>query len=324
LTDLRELRRLEPWFCGAPSAHNTQPWVLTYEAERIELRFDPARHLEAGDPTRRDLLLSLGAFVEAVLVTAADEGIALEFDPAVDLKEARAGSFRESAVIHATRFTKTDLERRRTSRLKYEPGRLPEDVRGVARAELRPGERLYELAARAVADLFTVADRRMYETPHVVRELRAWLRLSKRDPRYERDGLSYECLAVSRLEAGAFGLALRPRVYPLVRRVGLHRTFTASAKSVLDVDGSVLALTAAPDTPEELLLSGRSLLRVWLALSAAGLYTHPLSQIIDCRETEEELALRLALAPGERVLSLFRAGRSAPPARSHRLVEAAY
>jgi len=59
---------------------------------------------------------------------------------------------------------------------------------------------------------------------------------------------------------------------------------------------------------------------VWLELSTACYYTHPLSQIIDCGPTEQELARRLALEPGRRLLSVFRAGRSAPPPASHRLV----
>jgi hypothetical protein len=318
--DLRELRRLEPWFYRAPSAHNTQPWVLAYEPDRIELRFDPRRHLQAGDPTRRDLLLSLGAFVEAVFVTAAAEGIALDFQPAVDVEAARAGVFREGADHYETSFGTADLERRRTSRLRYAAGRLSEDLLAAARAHLRPGEHLHELGARSVVELFTAADRWMYETPPVVDELRSWLRLSKRDPRYERDGLTYECLALSRLEARAVALLLRPRAYRLVRRLGLHRSFTSSAKRVLARDGSVLVLVGAADPLEELLLSGRSLLRVWLELSASGCYTHPLSQIIDCRSTEAELTRHLALEPGRRVLSVFRAGRSELPAASHRLV----
>jgi hypothetical protein len=318
--DLRELRRLEPWFYRAPSAHNTQPWVLAYEPEQIELRFDPQRFLEAGDPTRRDLLLSLGAFVEAVLVTATAEGIALEFTPAVDVEAARVGVFREGACPYETRFGPADLERRRTSRLSYAAGRFSEDELAAPRSQLRPGEQLHELGARDVVELFAAADRSMYETPPVIDELRSWLRLSKRDPRYERDGLTYECLALSRVEALVLGLFLRPRVYRFVLRLGLHRSFTASAKSVLEVDGSVLVLAGAADTPEELLLSGRSLLRVWLELSVAGCYTHPLSQIIDCRSTEQGLARHLALEPGRRLLSVFRAGRSNPPPPSHRLI----
>ena len=82
----------------------------------------------------------------------------------------------------------------------------------------------------------------MYETPLVVDELRSWIRLNKRDPRYEQDGLTYECLALSRVEAIALGFLLRKRIYPFVRMLGLHRLFTASAKSMLEVDGSVLVL----------------------------------------------------------------------------------
>jgi hypothetical protein len=255
-----------------------------------------------------------------VLVTASAEGIALDFASEVDVEARRVGVFTEGAHAYETRFRPVNLERRRTSRLTYASERLSEGELAAARSQLRPGEELHELGARDVVELFTAADRSMYETPLVVDELRSWLRLSKRDPRYEQDGLTYECLALSRVEALALGCLLRKRVYRFVRMLGLHRVFTASAKSVLEVDGSVLVLVGAADGFEELLLSGRSLLRVWLELSISGCYTHPLSQIIDCSSTADGLAGRLALEPGRRLLSVFRAGRSEPPPQSHRLI----
>ena len=54
VSDLRDLRRLETQFFRAPSAHNTQPWILEYGPDRVELSFDTARALPASDPTRRD------------------------------------------------------------------------------------------------------------------------------------------------------------------------------------------------------------------------------------------------------------------------------
>lgn len=319
MTDLRELRQLEPSFYRAPSAHNTQPWVLDYAADQMELRFDTRRHLAAGDPTRRDLFLSLGAFAEAVLISAAAEGVALEFTAAVDVDAARVGTFTHSAALYDTAFAPADLERRRTSRLQYVPGRLSAEELAGACAQLFSEEQLHELDARTLIDLFTTADSHTYETLPVVRELRSWLRLSKRDPNYERDGLSYECLALSRLEAAAFAVALRPAIYRVVRALRLHRTFTSSARSVLEVEGSVLVLEAPAGPPDELLRHGRSLLRIWLALAAIGVYTHPLSQIIDCPATERGLAARLSLGPERRLLSVFRTGRSEMPARSSRL-----
>jgi hypothetical protein len=299
VTDLRALRRLEPVFSRAPSAHNTQPWTLHYEPDHVVLEFDPARWLSASDPTRRDLELSLGAFAEAVLIAAAEEGLALRFE---------GDRFVPAETVYETAFTGADLEHRRTSRLPYEPGRI-EDI-AAARAQLRDGETLHELSARSVVELFSRADRHVYESPPVVQELRAWLRLDPRDPRYSEDGLNAECLDLSRLEARALSLALRPRVLPFARGA-----LTAASSRVLRRDHSILVLEGPPDDVRE---SGRSLLRVWLALDRAGYRTHPLSQLIDSDDSAGALAEQLSVTR-ERLLAVFRAGSSPEPARSHRL-----
>lgn len=311
MTDLRELRRLEPWFWRAPSAHNTQPWLLEYEPDRISLGFDPDRQLHAGDPTRRDLYLSLGCFVEAVLIAAAAEGIPLEF-------QAEAWAFVAGSDVYPTEFGLEELARRQTSRMPYE-GAPSEDDLTSARAQLRTDERLHELAAAEVLPLFVTADRNLYDSPAVVAELRSWLRLSRRHPRYEHDGLTYECLALSRVEALAFATLLHRRVYPLVRALRVHRRFTGSTQAVLESHGTVLVVEARSGGREELVESGRSLLRIWLALTRAGYATHPLSQILDCESTVRELHQLVGAGPDRRLLSVFRAGRSEPAPRSGRL-----
>jgi len=303
VTDLRELRRLEPLFWRAPSAHNTQPWVLEYSPDRIDLSVDPARRLPAGDPTGRDLELGLGALVETVLTAAASEGIGLAFD----------GDAFVSGAVYETRFTAADLMRRQTSRLPYDES-LTEQQLASARAELRGEQRLHALPAPELVELFVVADRHVYETPPVVAELRRWLRLSRRDPGYDRDGLTYESLGLSSLEAQVLGFVLRPAPLRATRALRLHHAFASSSASVLR-SGTALVLESPGDVRD----AGRTLLRIWLALAAHGCYTHPLSQVIDFEPTERALALRLAVEPPRRLLSVFRAGRSAPPPRSARL-----
>jgi hypothetical protein len=286
-------------FSRAPSAHNTQPWTLQYERDQVLLGFDPSRRLASSDPTGRDLELSLGAFAEAVLIAAVEEGIALRFE---------SDRFVPAETPYETPFTRADLEHRRTSRLPYEPGRVADLIH--ARQQLREGEALHELSARDVVELFSRADRHVYETPPVVEELRAWLRLDPRDPRYTEDGLNAECLDLSRLEARALALALRPRVLPLARR-----TLTSASARVLRRDHSILVLEGSPESVRE---SGRSLLRVWLALDRDNYRTHPLSQLIDSDETATALAELLGVPRG-RLLAIFRAGTSPEPPRSHRL-----
>ena len=318
MSDLRDVRRLEPQFFRAPSAHNTQPWLLEYRPDRVELRFDPARALPAGDPTRRDLLLSLGALAEAVLIAASAADIALEFEPAFDLESRQVGIFGPARTPYATSFTPDDLARRQTSRLRFAPGRLTSDDVTAAHSQVVGDANLHELPTRDLVDLNVAAERHLYDSPAIVEELRSWLRLSPRHPRYEQDGLSYECLGLGRSEAAAASLLLRPRVYRLVRMLRLHRRFAAGTTALLERDGSALVLTGAAGTQAHVLGHGRSLLRVWLALAQRGLHTHPLSQILDCAATEQELAARLGVGGEGRLLSVFRAGRSEPPPRSAR------
>jgi hypothetical protein len=315
VSDLTDLRRLEPQFFRAPSAHNTQPWLLDYSPDRVELGFDPARALPVGDPTRRDLHLSLGAFVEAALISASAAGTAVRFEPSFE--GTRVGAFVPASEPYATPYSPDDLERRQTSRLPYEPGRLTADDLAAVRAQLGQGAELHELPTRDLVELAAAADRHLYDSPAVVEELRSWLRLSRRDPRYEQDGLSYDCLDLSRVEAAAVALLLRPTLLALARRLRLYRTFTAATTNLLEREGSALVLTGAGETPEAALAHGQTLLRVWLALARRGLYTHPLSQILDCPETARELAGRVGAQP----VSVFRAGRSAVPPRSARLLD---
>jgi len=303
VTDLRELRRLEPLFWRAPSAHNTQPLLLEYSAERVSLGVDPDRLLAAGDPTRRDLMLGLGAFVETVLIVAAGEGIGLHF----------TGDAFVPGAVYDTPFTAADVTRRQTSRLPYD-GPLEEADLDAARVHLGPSERLHVTPAAELLDLFLVADRHVYESPPVVSELRRWLRLSRRDPDYERDGLTYEALCLSAVEARVLGVVLRPGPLRVCKALRLHHAFAASSARILGEE-TVLVL----DSDGDVQAAGRSLMRIWLELGRRGLYTHPLSQIVDCARTEQELAGRLGIAAPRRMLSVFRAGHSAAPVRSARL-----
>jgi hypothetical protein len=188
------------------------------------------------------------------------------------------------------------------------------------RSEIQESAELHELPTRELVEPARVADLHLYESRDVVAELRTWLRLERGDPRYELDGLSYECLALGRAEATAVRLLLSDRLYPLVLRLRLHRRFGASTTKLLEPEGSALVLVGDAGSPERVLESGRALHRLWLALARLGLYTHPLSQLLDCPDTERELAARVGAAEDERrVLCVFRVGRSKPPARSHRL-----
>lgn len=321
---IEALRELEPDLWRAPSAHNTQPWVLRYperDGDPVEVGWDPARALPVADPTGRDLRLGLGAFVECCLVVCATAGLRVAFEPAWDESEPRAGWLVAAPEIYPTPYTVGEVRSRRTARVPYAPEPLPAplltELRSIAEAD---GATLEVLAGTPVPGLLREADVHQYGTPPVMAELRSWLRLSPRHPRYEEDGLTDRALALSRAEALGLRTVLSPRVYPLLRPLGLARLLAASGGA--PAGGDILVLVGPADaTPEDQLRLGRTLFRVWLTLTREGLATHPLSQLIDAPATRATLAGDLGVADPARLLHIARAGRplSTPPSSARRV-----
>ncbi|MEU8112216.1 hypothetical protein [Micromonospora sp. NPDC048947] len=294
---VEQLRATEAICRRAPSAHNTQPWRPEYHTDEIAIDVDPACRLPDSDPTGRDLALGIGAFVETCLIVSAELGLTVTVAPGPRLVPA--------AQRYATPFTIADIEARRVARGPYAPGYVDDAVL----ADLEPG--IAHVPTRDLVSDLAVADRWMFRTPAVAVELRDWLRLSPRHPRYHLDGLTDRALSLSRTEARVLSAALR--AYPVTRRLGLPALLAASGRGLLRYDGSVLVLLAVDG--DDQIRSGRRLLRTWLALARHDLAVHPLSQLIDCPATAGRLADRVAGQP----LAVFRVGRPRiAPVRSAR------
>ncbi|MEE6271785.1 hypothetical protein V2J56_00310 [Georgenia sp. MJ206] len=329
----------------APSAHNTQPWHLTATGpDELALGWDADRTLPVGDPTDRDLLLSLGAVAEAVSITAADLGLRASTRWQVDRHSHSAGVIdveREPAWSRGERaaprrggstpasapgvFTVADLHARRTARGPYREPPVPAAcVADVARSAALPdGAGLLVLPADLVARALPVADRWTFDGPATV-ELRRWLRLRRpgrrHDPGHDRDGLTAEALALRPWEAAVLSAALSPALLPVLRRTRATRVLAASstARPLGTVVAYVGPANAADDDVAEL---GRGLLRTWLAAGRLGLSAHPLSQLLDCPGSARMVSTATA-GTGRAVLAVFRLGvpRHPTPA-AHRLTD---
>jgi hypothetical protein len=59
---------------AAPSSHNTQPWLLRWTGEAVEVHGDPARSLTHSDPDGRQLRLACGAALSNVGSMARAQG----------------------------------------------------------------------------------------------------------------------------------------------------------------------------------------------------------------------------------------------------------
>jgi phenylacetate-CoA ligase len=301
----------------APSAHNAQPWRLTWLRDADEpaepdspqtyaLRYDHHDYLPS-DPDDRDGYLCMGALAETLALAAVRNGLEAEFENVF----ARTGTVldvvritlrpRRGEVDAATRRLATYAADRHTNRSEYTdeplPAALVEQLEALGCALVDPRE-LSRLSTRASA--LSWRDRRF------VSDLRRWVFFDENEPRgmtprglmlarYETAGLR-GALAVGRLP-GALGRLFASRDTRLVR--------SAPAVAVLGADSL---------EPADLFEAGRRLLRAWSLVCGSGHATHPVSVSVDRPETAPAVAALSGIAVPAAV---FRGGRpTRPPRRS--------
>lgn len=303
----------------APSVHNIQPtrWRLL-DADTVLVLEDAERRLPAADPSGHDVRLSHGAAIEGLSLTCGRHGLRLSRVELGDGSEKVAGLRAIARLTLAAGGTADPLAAAVAGRRSWR-GRF-------AAADARLQEALQKLAAApdlfivppgpAVAAIAEMGDRAGFhflcEDEHR-RELLAWMRLSRRDPRYGRDGLNAEAMALGSVEATGAALVLGP-LFPLLKRLGLAEPLTRERAKTAS---GAIALFHRP-LGEDPLETGRAFYRAWLAMAAQGLGACPISVLADWSVSNAALVARHPLPAGRRLVNVFRLGRVPPGAASHR------
>jgi nitroreductase len=322
----------------APSVHNVQPGRVAVSRDgRVWLARAVDRALPVGDPTLDDVLVSVGALAEGLAIALAPHGLGLaRLAPVAPDAAATIDAHGERCVVVATTrlVTRAEgagadplagvVEARRCHRGTFKPLRDTAETRARVEA-LREHP---DVVVRADPDVLALAavlvDRATLGFMADVgyrRELYAWLRLSRRHPRWHEDGLRADCLGLSPLEAAAAAVLLHPVIFGALHRLGLGGPVVSEAAATRSATALVGFSPPADLPPMEV---GRRLYRAWLAATAAGLALAPMSALTDEPAARTTLARALAVPEGRRLRLVFRAGPTpevAPP-RSARLAAA--
>lgn len=115
----------------APSAHNTQPWRVELEGEKLKVYRDPAHMLQAGDPTLRETTLGIGAFIENIAVAADHWGYRASIDHlALTTEELLQAvlSFESTGQPGLPAGLFAGLTQRHTNRGHYDSQSLPDEL----------------------------------------------------------------------------------------------------------------------------------------------------------------------------------------------------
>ncbi|WP_184719980.1 hypothetical protein [Caulobacter sp.] len=292
----------------APSVHNIQPTRWRADKGRVLVVADPARRLPVGDPEGRDVAVSHGCAVEGFRLAAVARGLAVQVAPGDD-GVAVLGLAKGGEVDPLGAF----VGMRRTYRGRFQAdGGTREACARLAGPDLIVIEEPRAIAE--IAALYDDASLRWFRKADYRAELVSWMRLSRRDANWARDGLNAEAMEMSPFEAVGAGLVLRPGVFEALDRLGAAGALVAEAPVVRSATAVALLHRPVDEPPFE---TGRHFYRTWLSFTAAGLSASPMAVLADDLDAAATLAREYGLGPDRRLITAFRLGlaprRDLPP-----------
>lgn len=317
----------------APSPHNRQPWLIALsddDPNRMSLYSDLKRLLPETDPPNRQVLIGLGAFIEAVSLAVAEMGRTLIVDAFPE--GVPAGSLDTSPVAYLTLGPLgsalpdplfTALRDRRTCREKFEDRPVPDEMLAAIGATLTSGSTQWlatndEAQCAELRDLCQRGWQVEMETPRTHGESVALTRIGRDEIVANPDGISLSGPAISVLST--FGLLTRDKMSdPNSRAFAETHDFYAG---LIDSARSFGWLITNDNSRVSQLAAGRDWLRLHLAATQAGVALQPFSQVLqEFPEMSEPYAAThaaLSVFSPARIQGLFRLGYAKAPKPSPR------
>jgi hypothetical protein len=303
-----DLKRMLHLASLAPSSHNTQPWrVHVIDGTHLGLSIDPHRCLPVVDPKRREMSISMGAFVENLAHAASATRWCVE--------TAQTAQSPAATPLCSLRLRPDDgnekavdlnlLQRRRTVR-KNLTGEA-DAVAACTRLSAARGDALFvpmksglaEKIGRLTAEAFAAQT----ADDAAQTELADWIRLKNRDARQKRDGLTTESLEIS----GMAGWVVRTFMNRgSVTKESFRERGIAETRQRVAEGAGWFVLTSPTDSVTDCIDAGRRFERLALSCVPLGISLHPMSQALEYEDTRR--ALRDLLGIRERPQMLLRAG----------------
>ncbi len=275
----------------APSGHNTQPWFIKhFEPYHWLVGNDKSRWLPGVDPTQRETILSIGAFLQNLEYAASSLGYTCQLDTIAtsnqdeDMVEVK---LRKSGNTPA--YDTQKIIRRRTVRSNYLGDVLKqEDVTYLTNGEPdfihfipNTATNYHRLNEQTIE-----ANRIQSYRDAAQQELADWIRFSSRDADKYRDGLTTASMEID----GIPGWVLR-NFYgksAVMKASFKDQTIDTVKKQVAQSAGWLL-ITSNGNSVETLLETGKRMQRLFLTVRDRGIAIHPMTQILEESSTNQTI-----------------------------------
>ncbi|AIF49868.1 nitroreductase [Pelosinus sp. UFO1] len=291
----------------APSGHNTQPWtVRIIDSNHWIIGTDLTRCLAVVDPENREALLSIGAFLENLVVAARVKGYDVDVQVvAKQPKDRDVLDIKLRKVNGSNNFDVKKIRLRRTVRNNLLNDQLSrEDIQFLIgkntdsiyyTRESREGHYL--------AEGTLLANKSQVYRDSAQEELAQWIRWSNQDSRHYRNGLTPETMEIE-------GIAKWYVKNFYTRQSVLENSFREETiKKVgeqVAAGSGWLLITSKDSSIPELIETGRKLQRMWLEARDKRIAIHPMTQMLEEEIIGNEMASFLGIT--EKIQFLLRIG----------------
>jgi len=281
----------------APSGHNAQPWLVRVgEPGRLVIVGAGNRRLPAVDPANRELLLSIGTFLENLIVAARHYGHELEY-------RVIAGDAMDTDLVEL-RDTSADavpfpLDRIRKRRVVREPHSRRELSAGdVAALSQAAGDSVVFISATSAAGKYlrdgTVEAMRVQTCRDAAQEeLSRWIRVWDPHEHRRNDGLTPKALGISGLAGWYVGRFMRRES---VMKKGFRNATVDMARRQVRSLGGWLVVSSPDSRPATLVETGRKVERMLLGVRDRMIAVHPMSQMLEETPFREDAARALGIS----------------------------
>jgi len=292
----------------APSGHNTQPWFVQYlEPYHWIIGNDPTKWLPAVDPTLRETMLSIGAFIKNLEYAASSFGYVCEWTLlAATNQDERVMEVKLSKREPSLIFDIAKIRSRRTVRSGLSSDALKrEDLDAIFHSE---SDFMHYLPAASQVGQWinaqTIEANRLqtYRDP-AQQELADWIRFSSADAAKQRDGLTTGSMEIN----GMSGWVVR-NFYgkaSVMKRDFRERSLDQVRKQVAESAGWIL-ITSQDESVASLLETGRRMQRLFLKVRERNIAIHPMTQILE--EPSTRLTLNSSIGMSGKIQFILRTG----------------
>ena len=292
----------------APSGHNTQPWFVKYiEPYHWIIANDKSKWLTAVDPTQRETILSIGAFVQNLEYAANSLGYACQFDVLATTNQDE--DIVDVVLIKSTgkaTYDTNKIRHRRTVRSNYLSDALKkEDVDYLINGEIDFFQFIPNTAKENqwLNEQTIEANRMQSHRDAAQIELADWIRFSSKEAENYRDGLTTAGMEIE----GIPGWVLR-NFYGKenVMKKGFREQSIDKVKEQVSQSAGWLIITSKDNSVATLLETGKRMQRMFLKVRERNIAIHPMTQILE--ESSTCKTVNQSIGIGDNIQFILRTG----------------